>query len=91
MNPTPVTIYSTDRCPACTMTKKKFDSLNVPYQVIDASDEDRIELKSQGFSSMPVVKFNSEGVDTAWAGFNMNKIKEVASKVLHGVNSVAWA
>lgn len=71
------TIYTTQNCPACKMTKKQFDNAGVGYTETLVTFEDeavRDELREKGFSSFPVVVHES-GLE--FAGFDVGNIRKL--------------
>jgi len=78
---TVVRVYTKDRCQQCTLTKRLLDRLDVQYVEEDATDERNLEaFKALGFLSAPVVVVGESG-DDMWAGFQPDRIKEVAERL----------
>lgn len=68
-----ITLYSTDRCPKCKLTKRKLDDMQVEYIEILANDNDREMLKDKGFMEFPVVVMNDW--EDSWSGYIVDKLK----------------
>lgn len=71
-----ITVYSKPACMQCTMTKKKLDSLDLDYDVIDISmdDEARDYVMALGYLQAPVVV--AEGQH--WSGFRPERLSALA-------------
>lgn len=72
--PMEITVYTNPNCVQCIQTKKYFDANEVPYSVVDLS-EDKAALDmvlELGFTSAPVVIANKE----KWSGFRMGKLSD---------------
>jgi glutaredoxin-like protein NrdH len=72
--PLEITVYTNPNCVQCIQTKKYFDANEVPYSVVDLS-EDKAALDmvlELGFTSAPVVIANKE----KWSGFRMGKLSD---------------
>lgn len=71
-----VTLYTKSFCPACKSTKDLLQKLNVEFVEINIEEDPKILdfLKSQNFSSAPVVFTN----DDSWSGFKPDKIRALA-------------
>ena len=68
-----VKVYTTIDCPQCMMTKKYMDALDIEYETIDTTDNEKAReyVKSLGFQTLPVVVVESgEG----WFGFRPENI-----------------
>ena len=72
-----ITVYSKPNCGACDITKQWLDSNNLPYESINAYEDEQAmaELQKHGFMSFPVVTVN--GFDRAWTGFELNRLEEL--------------
>ena len=72
-----ITVYSKPNCGACDITKQWLDSNNLPYESINAYEDEQAmaELQKHGFMSFPVVTVNS--FDNAWTGFELNRLEEL--------------
>lgn len=70
-----VTVYSKPNCGGCDFTKQWLDNNNVPYESINAYEDEQAmaELQSHGFMSFPVVTVN--GFDRAWTGFEIDRLE----------------
>lgn len=74
-----VTVYTKNKCQACNLTKRKLDSLNIEYGVIniDEDEEAKAILKNKNIKSVPVVVIDD--FERFWIGFkpdNINKLAE---------------
>jgi glutaredoxin-like protein NrdH len=71
-----ITVYTKPSCVQCDATKRMMDKLKISYSVVDVTvDTEAFDMiVSKGFKSVPVVITN----DDAWAGFNPDKISELA-------------
>jgi glutaredoxin-like protein NrdH len=72
-----ITVYTKPSCVQCDATKRMMDKLKIKYSSVDVTvDTEAFEmLLDKGFKSVPVVVTD----DDAWAGFNPDKISELAS------------
>lgn len=68
-----ITVYSKPNCVQCTATYRALDKSNLPYEVVDMSqDPDALEsVKALGYQQAPVVIADGEH----WAGFRPDLIK----------------
>lgn len=73
-----VKVYTKNKCQACNMTKRKLDSLNIEYKVIniDENKEAAELLKSKNIKTVPVVVIND--FERFWIGFKPDNIKKLA-------------
>ena len=73
----PLTVYVMPGCMQCAMTKHALEAAGVSYVLVDlASDQQAMKLVKQlGYPSAPVVVAGA----ATWAGFQLDKIKAVAS------------
>lgn len=71
-----VTVWTTENCVQCMMTKKQFDKLGINYEEKSLADNPtQLELfKTQGFTSAPIVTTDTK----TWSGFRIDKIKSLA-------------
>ncbi len=71
-----VTVYTKPSCVQCEATKRMMDKLNIEYSTIDISTNSEAfnMIIAKGFKSAPVVITEND----AWAGFNPDKISELA-------------
>lgn len=67
-----ITVYTTAVCPQCRATKRKLDSLGIPYNTvnIDNDNEAREYVTSLGYFQAPVV-INGED---HWSGFRPDRL-----------------
>lgn len=72
-----ITVYTKPSCVQCEATKRMMDKLKISYSTVDVTiDTEAFEmLMSKGFKAVPVVVTDTE----AWAGFNPDKISELAN------------
>jgi glutaredoxin-like protein NrdH len=72
-----ITVYTKPSCVQCDATKRMMDKLKISYSAVDVTvDTEAFDMiVSKGFKSVPVVITN----DDAWAGFNPDKISELAA------------
>jgi glutaredoxin-like protein NrdH len=72
-----ITVYTKPSCVQCDATKRMMDKLKISYSAVDVTvDPEAFEMiVAKGFKSVPVVITN----DDAWAGFNPDKISELAA------------
>jgi glutaredoxin-like protein NrdH len=72
-----ITVYTKPSCVQCDATKRMMDKLKISYSTVDVTvDTEAFDMiVSRGFKSVPVVITN----DDAWAGFNPDKISELAA------------
>lgn len=68
-----ITVYGKPGCQGCKATTKKLDNLELPYQYLDISVNEvaHQEVKSLGYSGVPVVVTNSGH----WAGYSPDRLK----------------
>ncbi|WP_080147064.1 glutaredoxin-like protein NrdH [Marinilactibacillus piezotolerans] len=77
MSNTPVIVYSKPNCMQCNFTKKYLEDKGIPYEVKDIAENEAAieEVKSLGFSSLPVVL--AEGLE-AFNGFRPDMLNQLA-------------
>jgi glutaredoxin-like protein NrdH len=77
MQNTPVVVYSKPNCMQCNFTKKFLEDKGIPYQIKDIEENEKAvdEVKSLGFSSLPVVI--AEGIE-AFHGFRPDLLNRLA-------------
>lgn len=81
-----LTILSKTPCPQCTSSYRKLDKLGVPYNISDASDDEKREIGARyNYSQAPVVLVTDESGEVIdhWSGFRPDKI-EAFAKGLEG-------
>ena len=68
----PVTVYTNPSCVQCDQTKRFLDNKNIPYEVVDLSQNPAAltMVLEQGFTSAPVVFAG----DLKWSGFRLDKL-----------------
>lgn len=74
-----VTVYTNPSCVQCEQTKKYLTLNNVPFDVIDMSeDPSSLEMvKGLGFRAAPVVITD----DDMWSGFQLEKLSKLVASV----------
>lgn len=72
-----VVVYSKPNCMQCNFTKKYLEDKGIPYEVKDIAENEAAieEVKSLGFSSLPVVL--AEGLE-AFNGFRPDMLNQLA-------------
>lgn len=78
-----VTLYTTESCRKCDLTKKQFDRKNVSYEIINCTDNDEARnfVNDLGYFGAPVVVVeDSEGNVTHWNDFRPDRINDLASQ-----------
>lgn len=76
-----VRVYSKPSCVQCTMTKNLLSKEGVPFVEEDATDPGNLEaIKYLGYLAAPVVVAGESG-DDMWAGFQPDRIKELAARI----------
>lgn len=73
-----VTVYTTPNCVQCESTKRMLTKNNVPYDVVDLSqDADAMAMvRDLGYVAAPVVIAG----DRHWSGFRIEKIKNLIAE-----------
>lgn len=73
-----ITIFGADNCPRCRVTQDYLHRYSTSYTYIDVHTEEGVadKLRSQGFSSLPVVQTPTE----SWQGFRPDKLREYAAR-----------
>jgi glutaredoxin-like protein NrdH len=74
-----VTVYTKPACQQCNATYRALDKNGITYSSIDLSENPELldQLKEEGHMGAPVVKTLTPAGD--WAGFQPDKIKELAT------------
>ncbi len=77
MKKAPVIVYSKPNCMQCNFTKKFLEDKGIPYEIKDIEQNESAvkEVKSMGFSSLPVVL--AEGIE-AFHGFRPDILSKLA-------------
>jgi glutaredoxin-like protein NrdH len=72
-----VTVYSTPSCIQCKQTYRELEKRGIEFKIVDlASDEQAMaHVKNLGFTQAPIVETETE----AWAGFQPEKIRQLAA------------
>jgi glutaredoxin-like protein NrdH len=72
-----ITVYTKPSCVQCDATKRMMDKLKIEYSTVDITvDAEAFDMiVAKGFKSAPVVITD----DDSWAGFNPDKISELAA------------
>ncbi|MFK8242835.1 glutaredoxin domain-containing protein [Facklamia sp. 252] len=75
-----ITVYTKDNCIQCYHTKKFLDDNEIPYSLINVTNDEAVknDLKEHKFGSVPVVVPGS--FDKAWAGFQPDRLKELVEQ-----------
>ena len=70
-------VYTKNNCVQCDMTKRLMDKIGVEYETINISEnpEELEKLVEMGYRSAPVVMTDND----SWAGFNPDKIADLAA------------
>lgn len=71
-----ITVYSQPGCQPCRATIRALQTLRIPHQVIDVTeDDDATEfVLSLGYLQTPVVVVD-DGIMESWSGFRPDKIE----------------
>ena len=73
-----ITVYTNPQCVQCDQTKRYLDNKNIPYEVVDLS-EDQAALEmvvGKGFKSAPVVITDTD----EWSGFRLEKLAKTVEE-----------
>lgn len=70
-----ITLFTTDRCPKCKLTKRKLEDMGVEYIEILANELDREMLKEKGFMEFPVIVMNDW--EDSWSGYRVDKLNDL--------------
>ncbi len=83
------TIYTKPNCVQCTATKRAFDRLGVPYDLVDVSGDEtaRQRLAALGYQSVPVVICQSPAAQ--WSGFRPDRISALANQAIGALDATA--
>lgn len=73
----PVIVYSKPNCMQCNFTKKFLEDKNIPFEVRDVMENEAAleEVKSLGFSSLPVVVIDGQ---EPFSGFRPDRLENIA-------------
>jgi glutaredoxin-like protein NrdH len=73
-----VTVYTKPNCIQCDMTKNWLDREDIPYTVIDLTENKQAYdmVVEFGFLAVPVVVTN----DGMWAGFKPDKLRSLSNR-----------
>lgn len=76
-----ITVYSKPDCVQCRATKRAFDDLDLPYEVVDVSvdEQARQRLAALGYLAVPVVICRSPAQQ--WSGYRPDRITRLATSV----------
>lgn len=84
--PKKVTVYSTEVCRDCKLTKFHMGRLGVEFDAVDLDTHpDAAEIANQlvfveGFRAQPVVKVvHEDGREESWAGYSLDRITALAA------------
>lgn len=74
-----ITVYSKPACPQCDFTKKHLTKNDIPFEVVDITqdDEARETVLALGYSSAPVVVSG----DVHFSGFRPDRLTELGKLV----------
>lgn len=74
-----ITVYSKPACPQCDFTKKHLTKNDIPFEVVDITqdDEAREIVLALGYSSAPVVVSG----DVHFSGFRPDRLTELGKLV----------
>lgn len=81
------TVYSKPACVQCNATYRYLDGKNIPYKVIDMSQDEQAlaVVKGLGYLQAPVVvpSFveDNTGLEPHWSGFRPDQIDKYAAKM----------
>ena len=82
-----ITIYTQPNCSQCENTKRFFDQKEIPYDVVDITEDQEGYnfVVGLGFKTVPVVSTKED----VWAGFRLDKLNDAvieynATKDLEG-------
>lgn len=73
-----VTVYTSNTCPYCTMTKDYLHEREIEFEEknVQSDKEARNELMSMGYTGVPVICIDDEQI----VGFDKQKLDELLSK-----------
>lgn len=76
-----ITVYTLPACVQCETTKRYLDKQNVPYSVVDISEDSDAHQRvmEMGFTAAPVVSVNDG--EKIWSGFRLDKLQYLAYDV----------
>lgn len=72
-----VTVWTTESCVQCMMTKKELTKHGIPFEEKSLEEHPLVleTFKAQGYMSAPIVTTDIK----TWSGFRIDKIKSLAS------------
>ena len=70
-----ITVFTTEQCVKCTLTKKRFDAAGIEYEEVPITNELAAEFKARGHTTAPVVKNEHGRYVGWWSGYRDNKIR----------------
>ena len=72
-----VTVWTTESCVQCMMTKKKLTESGIPFVEKSLTEHPLVldTFKAQGYLSAPIVTTDIK----TWSGFRLDKIKSLAN------------
>jgi glutaredoxin-like protein NrdH len=78
-----ITLYTMPECGPCTATKHALTSRNVPFETRDLATDDAalFGVRRLGYRTAPVVVVEDGDAVEHWAGFQLDRITELAAKV----------
>lgn len=73
-----VTVYTNPNCVQCEQSKRYLDVNNVPYSVVDLSENpEALEMVlSLGFKAAPVIISD----DDKWSGFRLDRLSKLVNR-----------
>ena len=75
-----VKIYSTERCPFCTMAKEWFNANNIKFTEINVEDDQEKAqemIEKSGQVGVPVIIIEKDGKEEIIVGFNQDRLAEL--------------
>lgn len=83
----PVTVFTKPHCAQCDATRREFDKLGLPYEVVDLSENPstREQLQQAGFRDSPVVITPV----SSWSGYHPDLILAYARHAARHAGAVA--
>lgn len=76
-----ITLYTKSNCMQCQMTKMWLTQNGHPYEEINIEEKPEAidELKSHGYSAMPVVSIDNElaNPEKTWAQFQIDRLEKL--------------
>lgn len=75
-----VTVYTSNGCHRCKGTMRRLDTLNIPYDVVNVSDDEAAAdyVRGLGHVEVPVVVVDNGGHQVSWSGHRMDRLNALA-------------